>query len=616
MATLFSRATSLQALTAAWADVSERRDDEVSDSIARFRENADERLAKLAAQIADGTYRPSGLFEVVIPKEDGDPRVLQVPTVRDRVVERAVLNVVAPHVDPLLGPSSFAYRAGISVADAVQAVAHWREQGHRWVLRADIADCFPSMPRRVAFRMMTAALPETSLDDLIESLMWRDAAERGVPQGTSLSPLAANLVLTRLDGALLDRGFPIVRFADDFVVLCRDEAEGWEAARIATEALRGVRMTLSAEKTEVMSFEHGFTFLGEDFGPVFPPVLDDHRVPEPTKRVVFVGAQGSRLRKSQGRLLVESRGDETLLDVPLGHVERLVLFGSVGLSAGVRAWAFANGVEAVFLSRKGNYIGSHFGVNSGTKVRRLRAQIATADDDERALGFARVAVAAKLAHQMTVLRRFPSSEHADDGREAIAQIDNCLKLTRLAQTRSELMGVEGAGAQVYFGHFGMLVPEPLRFAHRSRRPPMDVVNAALGYGYAMLLGECVAALVAAGMDPAIGLLHGPEDRRPSLALDLMEEFRPYVVDQVVLELTRRKSLRTEHGRLVDKAGVLLTKQGKVALVDGYERRMLRETSGAIPGFRGSIRRHLYRQAQRLATYVENPDAGWEGLAWR
>lgn len=615
MATLFAQATRLDSLIAAWEDIADRSADDSSDAVARFKKKADEQLRTLASQLADGSYRPSGLWPVAIPKENGDSRVLQVPTIRDRIVERAVHDVVAPHIDPLLGPSAFAYRTGISVADAVQAVVAWREQGYAWAMRSDIRDCFPTVPRGLAIRMLSTSLPDASLHGLIESLMRRDASERGVPQGTSLSPLAVNLVLTHVDHAMLDRGFPIVRFADDFVVPCRSEAEGWAAMRAATEALEGLGMELSAEKTAVMSFREGFAFLGEDFGPVFPPVLEDHRVPEPVKRVVYAGVQGSRVRKAAGRIVIDSDAGEPLLDVPMGHVERLVLFGAVGLSAGVRSWSLTNGVDVVFLSRKGNFIGGQTSVSNGARVRRLRAQIHASDAPEVALGFARVAISSKLAHQVTVLRRFPSRELADEARDAVAQIRNCAKLTPLAQTTEELMGLEGAAAQAYFRHFGSLVPEPLRFAHRSRRPPLDVVNAALGYGYAMLHGECTAALAAAGLDPAIGLLHSDESGRQSLALDLMEEMRPYVVDQVVLELARRGSLKPEHGR-PEAGGVLLTRQGKAALIDGYERRMLRTTAGATTGFRGSIRRHLYRQAQRLAAYVENPAVGWEGLAWR
>ena len=112
------------------------------------------------------------------------------------------------------------------------------------------------------------------------------------------------------------------------------------------------------------------------------------------------------------------------------------------------------------------------------------------------------------------------------------------------------------------------------------------------------------ALLATGLDPGIGILHGDAEHRPSLALDLLEELRPMVVDQVVLEAARQGQLSPEHARTEEgRTGVMLTRAGRQALLDGYERRMLQTTRGALPDFTGTIRRHVYRQAQRLRTAI-------------
>jgi len=622
---LFERIASVEALTRAWEDVQDRdaEDGIVSDSVKRFAKDAAERIQVLVEELVHGEYRPGPLFRVEIPKSNGEMRVLHVPRVRDRVIERAVHEAVQPFVDVRLGPGSFAYRPGLSVRDAVQEVVHWRESGHRWALRSDVDDCFPSIPADAAVRKLIAVLPDRSLDGLVRSIMRRRAEPRGttefvpgLPQGIALSPLVANLFLEDLDRELFRFGFPIVRYADDFVVACREESHCRDAAEVALSWLKEVGMTLSDDKTHIMSFDDGFAFLGEEFGPKLPPDMQGSKPSEPTRRTVYVGVQGSRIRKAQGRVIVESPDEQELINLPMSQIKRFVLFGSVGLSAGVRSWALAEGVGTVFLSRKGNYLGSQTSAQGVADVRRRRAQFRVADDPELSLPLAREIVRSKLAHQQTLLRRFPSVEDADENADAVSQIQNCMRMTELAAGRDELMGLEGAAAQVYFRRFGALVPEPVRFELRSRRPPRDVMNSALGYGYAVLLGECVSALVAAGLDPAVGLLHAEEGNRPSLALDLMEEFRPYVVDQVVIELARRSSLTKAHGRDGEEGGVLLTKEGKSVLLIAYERRMVRKTAGALPDFRGSIRRHLYRQAQRIANYVEEPSVGWTGLSWR
>ncbi|MFI7531459.1 CRISPR-associated endonuclease Cas1 [Nocardia salmonicida] len=594
------------------------------ESVARFHQDAEANVAQIRCELLDGSYRPSHLHEILIPKADGSFRELAIPRVRDRIVERSVLAAITAHVDPWLGAASYAYRPGLGVADAVQAVVRLREEGLGWVLRADVRDCFSTIPRDHALRLLTTALPDDTLNPLLSMLTGRRVITRagvrdlaGLPQGTSLSPLMSNLVLVGLDNALLDRGFAVVRFADDFAVVCESADDAWEAARTASTALEETGMNLATEKTQVMSFDEGFSFLGEDFGPRYPPVIDEHRVREPTRKVVYVALQGSRIYTGKGRLTVESRDDEPVLDVPISHVARIVCFGSVGVSAGVRAWAFDRDVEVVFLSRRGTYLGQMLAASSRTRTARIRAQARMIEQTPRVLQFGRAVVEAKIRHQVTVVQRFGRREHADDIADPLGQMRAMQRMLPMAESTAEVMGVEGAAARNYFAALAQILPDELGFGGRSRRPPMDVVNSALSYGYAVLLTECVSALVAAGLDPAFGMLHAEDDQRPSLALDLMEEFRPMIVDQIVLAAARRGSLTAAHGvRRESESGVWLTKAGKQVLTDGYERRMLQVTSGALTGFSDSLRRHLYRQAERLAAFINDENHPWSGLSWR
>lgn len=287
-------------------------------------------------------------------------------------------------------------------------------------------------------------------------------------------------------------------------------------------------------------------------------------------------------------MIVESADDVEVLDLPSGHVERIVCFGAVGVSAGVRTWALSNDVDVVFASRRGSYLGQHLSADSSTRVSRLRAQLEFVDDPARSLALAMSIVEAKVRKQIVVLQRFGRRDHAADVRDAVSQMRHVLLVLlvlRECVTTDEVMGIEGAAASAYFPAYGSLFPEELRFEARSRQPPLDLTNSALSFLYTVLVGECVTALAAAGLDPAIGAFHADHERRPSLALDLMEEFRPLIVDQVVLSAARKSELRAEHAwSEPGRAGVLLTKAGKTGILDGYERRMLRTTRGALPGF--------------------------------
>ncbi len=375
-------------------------------------------------------------------------------------------------------------------------------------------------------------------------------------------------------------------------------------------------MVMGDDKSAVMSFAEGFTFLGEDFGMRYPPAGPGGPAEPPSRRVVYVARQGSHVRLHGGRLLVETKDDVRVLDVPMQKVARIVCFGSIGVSAGIRDWAMGAGVGVIFATRRGVYQGQLVSEEDLPRISRVRAQLEIAGTD-RGLAIARQIVEAKIAKQCVLLKRFARRAHAEWLPDTVAELDATEALVANASSQSELMGVEGFAARSYYEALGRLMPEGLVFAGRSRQPPRDVVNAALSFGYTILQGECVTAALAAGLDPAVGLLHAQKDRRASLSLDLMEEFRPLIVDQVVMQLARSSSLRTHHGREESgKRGVLLTREGKERLLDAYERRMQEHTAGALAGFEGSWRRHLYRQAQRLRMAIQDANFEWSGLGWR
>jgi len=139
--------------------------------VSRFDEELEEQLGQLVRDVAWGVYEPAPLTEVILADHGG--RVLHIPAVRDRVVERAVLDAVTPFVDPVLGSTSYAYRPGLGVEDAVLEVAKLRDEGHRWVLRTDIDDCFPSIPVDLARRQLGALVDDSELLAVVDLLLAR-----------------------------------------------------------------------------------------------------------------------------------------------------------------------------------------------------------------------------------------------------------------------------------------------------------------------------------------------------------------------------------------------------------------------------------------------------------
>ena len=638
MSWLAEHAFSERSLGIAWKKVQKRESDDgnLAPSILKFQEDAEEKILRLSEALLDGSYKPYQFTEVDI-ETNGKERTLHIPAVQDRIVARAILATTTSRVDPLLGASAFGYRPGLGVADAVQAVVDAREAGLKWVLRTDVDDCFPSLSPDIAFDRFTQAVHDTDITDVVEQLLGRTVGNGkmrgttlpGLPLGCPLSPVLMNLVLVDLDDALNAAGFTVVRYADDIVVVGESKEELEDAARFCQRILRSFNMQLGDDKTDIMTFDDGFAFLGEDFGPKYPPAMPLQRVQEPENRVLYLGAQTAHARISKGRLIVEDRqkgggnggahggGKPTkLFDVPCGHVSRIVAFGSVAISSGLRSWAMYNGVDIVLASRRGSYLGIMQGTKTETHSARLITQVEI-NDTPRQLEISCAIIRAKIHKQIVVLQRFSKRESEEKVSNAITNMRKFMTMLDDTASIDEAMGLEGAAAKEYFAAYGALLPNELAFTTRSRQPPLDLANASLSFLYTVLLGECVTALRAAGMDPGLGVLHNPQAKRPSLALDLLEEFRPLVADQVVLNAARRNRLTSKHARKDPKGqGILLTKKGREEILKAYEERMLQVVKGSIPDFAGSIRRHLYRQAQRLAGAIMHDDYEWSGMSWR
>ena len=341
---------------------------------------------------------------------------------------------------------------------------------------------------------------------------------------------------------------------------------------------------------------------------------------EPTgqaDRILYVGRDGARVHVKAGRVLVDAPGSLPATFVPKNSVTRIVLSGNVGLSAGARSWAMRSGVDVVCLSRRGSHQGTLIGANRGAHASRLLAQVVLTGDRERRVSLAASLISAKIRGQIHVLTRIARRDEAVHVADTTAHMHAWRRSLPGARTLDEVMGIEDACSNAYFDALAACVPADVTFDGRSRRPPRDLPNAALSYGYAILLSECVGALHAAGLEPSLGVAHAPTDKRPSLALDLMEQFRPLLVDQTVMALLRARKLRPEHGVAEAEAGgVWLGSDGKKILVDAYEAACQRSVTGALPGYSGSWRRHIAHSAQMLARAIAEPDYQWSGVAWR
>ena len=636
-----------------------------------FAAYGDAALRLLAAEVQGGRYHCQPLLRLWLPKGEGKPpRGLAVPAVRDRVLQTSVATVLTPLAEARAEDASFGYRKGRSVQQAVARVERLLREGWCWIVDADIEAYFDTIDHGQLLALLADLLPaEPRLQTLMAhwlSVPVRDNGvnqprERGVPQGSPLSPLLANLFLDVLDEALLDADHRLVRFADDFVVLARSRKRAEAALELSRDMLERLALRLNPTKTRIVHSEQGFEFLGWNFvrtlalprsrlpsaghvpsatpsganadptaerlapdplrdaapadsasaagwyddsghqwhhsgrhnpdddalddaeasagtdpGTTADDDANDPALPAlaPLQRTLYLVDPECQLEVYKQRLAV-TRGEHRLLTVSALNVDQVVVFGPVQVTTQALQLVSRCGGAVAFLSRLGRYYGRYEPAD-GAALGLLQAQFQRAAEPGFALAIARRLVAAKLRNSATVLARTLRRHGLRDATdvaaaarvaEAPARLREAADGVERAASAATLRGMEGSAAALYFQVLARLLPSEWPFPRRVPRPAPDAVNALLSFGYSVLY-QCVAGLLRGrGMHAHLGLFHASGGAHMALASDLMEPYRAYAVDAVVLRLVFG-------GRLAPECGAL-DEGGSYRLNDATSRELIR-----------------------------------------
>lgn len=312
---------------------------------------------------------------------------------------------------------------------------------------------------------------------------------------------------------------------------------------------------------------------------------------------VYVQAQGASLRLDGERLIVQQKG-EPARETRISNTSHVALFGNVHVTTPAIRKLLDRGVPVLFFTYGGWFTGQAVGHDSKNVQLRL-AQYAATQDRHRCLTLARGFVASKILNCRTLLRR----NDPEPSPAALFELKQLARKAREADSLESLLGIEGTAARRYFAEFPRMLkgtnPEDFDLDGRNRRPPRDPVNALLSFCYSLLAKELAVAIRAVGLDGMLGFYHQPHFGRPSLALDLMEEFRPVLADSTVLGAINNGVIQRDD--FVRAAGaVTLTKDARRRLILSFERRMDQLVTHPVFDYRISYRRVLEVQARLLS----------------
>jgi CRISP-associated protein Cas1 len=328
----------------------------------------------------------------------------------------------------------------------------------------------------------------------------------------------------------------------------------------------------------------------------------------------YVQEPGAWVGTSKGTIVVKKDG-ELLAEAKLKDLDHLVLCGNVQIGTQAVHLLCEAGIPICYVSM-GHWF---YGFTSGFALRNAydrAAQFRTAELPEKCLSFARAVVVAKGANQRTLLRR-NADPAASEALEAMAHLFPVIEKVTEAES---LLGVEGTLARHYFSAFSRMI-KPGELAEgfdqegRARRPPPDPVNALLSFGYALLAKECTVALAAVGLDPFWGFYHKPRHGRPALALDLMEEFRPLIVDSAVITACNT-GMVTRSDCIIGKNGCLLKDTARKSFIRAYEARLEQLATHPTLGYRVSWRVMIRLQARLLGRWLRGDIPVYEGITTR
>ena len=658
------------------------------ESIEDFEQNLMKNLEKLRKEVLSGNYHPRPLLKVEIPKKTGGKRALSIPTVRDRILQSATAIALTPIFEAEFEDCSFAYRKNRSVDMAVARIERLRDEGFRWVVDADIDDFFDEIDHDLLMKEVKKLIKDKGILNLI--WLWLNAEimengrriklKKGVPQGSPISPLLSNLYLDHLDEFFLNKNLKLVRYADDFVVLCKDKDVAEEALELTEKVLEAMRLSINEEKTQLVNFKKGFRFLGVQFirslafktkysekkGSIKPQpdktltnvkldeetqpqktlsdnatimseafkdaginradfqaapkvIESDHDIPvnhDPRLRTLYLLEHGLVLSRRSERFIIKRQG-KILRELPAIKVDQIMIFGNAQITTQTMQFCLEARIPIFLLSGKGKYYGVIDSFDTDP-VLLQRDQFARADDAQFCIELGRALVRGKIMNCRTILLRQARKRDAPALTKAAEKLKYVINKLNAADSLDQIRGFEGNAARIYFSAFAATLTSDWKFDGRNRQPPTDPVNSLLSYGYTLLFYNIYSFLRARGLNPHVGYLHPIRAGHPALVSDLIEEFRAIVVDAIVWALVLNRQVTPDSFIWPESAGspCLIGDDARNRFIKRLENKLNTSLRHPVTGLRLDYRRCIEHQVNHLAAVIRGKEPVYRPMVLR
>lgn len=550
-----------------------------------------DKLSELAQSIKYNRYVIPPLSPYDIDRPDGDKRHLSIPPWEDRILQRSVSQLLASTFDTHWIKSSYGYRVGHSRYQARDKINALIQQGYHWILEADIKRFFDNVCWDNLEQRLTLLYPN---DDIVPVIMnWMKASvrddkgivhhrEKGLPQGSPLSPVLANLIMDDFDSDMQAYEYNIVRFADDFVLLFKNEASAQAALSVVRKSLIEHHLELNHLKTRITHSRHGFRFLGFYFvdGYAIETKLSSDQVNEPNAVTPFFNPPSQQS-------LDEEIGDRKHIGTVLTITGEVAILSRAGnklkVVQGEKENTFSwNSLECVVLigphqvttpalkiamsTQTPIYFADSYGQYEGVSAKQLPAlgsnlwvlQASVFQNVEWCLEQSRDLVSARIDGISSFIYR------RDRSWSGIDKLSRLKKNIRTAESLSKLRGYEGQAAKTLWAFFQDQISSEWQFTGRNRLPPKDPVNAMLSLSYTFLHNLCDTACHASGLNTWQSYYHQTHGTHAVLASDLIEPFR-IIAERVVMTCIKKRRLVIDDFAITD-SGCKMSSEARKTLI--------------------------------------------------
>jgi group II intron reverse transcriptase/maturase/CRISPR-associated endonuclease Cas1 len=629
---------------------------EEKPNIDELTEKTQSQVLSAAGQMRSQQYHPPPLQAFTIPKSDGSERMLAVSPLYDRILQKAATLTLTPGLDALMSQASYGYRKGLSRQQVRYEIQNAYRQGYHWVFESDIDDFFDAVYRPQLYRRLKSLFGEDPLWDTLEAWLGAEihfkqtiverTPDHGLPQGSPLSPLLANFILDDFDSDMEAHGFKLIRFADDFIILCKSQVEAQHAAEGVKASLKQVRLQLNIDKTHIVHLKQGFKFLGylfredhaievagdtsdgrntfsaEDAPQNLPawlanigentvqPLQDEDlpknhigEIEEQGLHIVLAG--DAQILTTDNHNLVIKKEDIITQKVSWELIHSVTLIGLHSMTLPAQHQALAHKIPVHLADRSGRYLGALTSFQPAqNSYKNWFIQLQISDRPDFCLNIAKEIVQSRIHNQRTSLIK--RKGHKQTLKSTLEQLKKLYFKVQGVEKLSSLNGLEGTATRLYLQAHNLFLPEWAQFEKRTRRPPTDPFNVLLSLGYTILYSHVDSILQSAGFLTWKGLYHQQSAAHAALASDLMESYR-HIVERYAVYVINHGQIKEEDFKQEEQPynktpALRLSAEARRRYVTGLLQRFDKFST------QQTLHQHLYEQAKLLKTAMHNQNA--------